>query len=100
MKKFIILVVLVISMALVGAAMATPKGKSASFDTKMGAVTFSADTHAAAGLKCNSCHSSIFPMKAGAAFAAPHKTDASCGSCHNGDKAFSAKKDCKMCHKK
>lgn len=100
MKKIIVLVVLIISIALVGSALAVPKGKSASFDSKMGAVTFSGDTHAAAGLKCNSCHAGIFPMKAGSAFAAPHKTDASCGACHNGDKAFSVKKDCKMCHKK
>ncbi len=100
MKKLIVLVVMIISIALVGSAMAIPKGKSATYDTKMGAVTFSGDTHAAAGLKCNNCHSGIFPMKPGSAFAAPHKNDASCGACHNGDKAFSAKKDCKMCHKK
>ena len=100
MQKLILLVVLIMSIALVGTAIAMPKGKSVTYETKMGAVIFSGDTHAAAGLKCNGCHSGIFPMKAGIAFAAPHKTDASCGACHNGDKAFSSTKDCKMCHKK
>ena len=101
MKKLIVLLVVILSLALVGMAMAVPKGKSASFDSKMGAVTFSGDTHSgAAGLKCKDCHPGIFQMKAGVTFAAPHKIGDSCGACHNGDKAFSVNKDCKSCHKK
>ena len=30
----------------------------------------------------------------------PHKVGEACGTCHNGEKAFSVKKDCKRCHKK
>lgn len=48
---------------------------------------------------CKACHSSIFPMK---------RTDSmtqteilagkSCGECHNGQEAFSAKDNCERCH--
>ena len=100
MKKLIVLLVVILSIALVCAAFAMPKGKTVEYGNKMGNVTFSGATHADAGLKCNNCHSGIYPMKAGAKFAAPHKVGESCAACHNGDKAFSAKKDCKMCHKK
>jgi c(7)-type cytochrome triheme protein len=100
MKKLIVLLVVLLSVALVAGAMAQPKGKTVVFETKMGNVDFSGDTHADAGLKCNDCHPAMFPMKAGSSFAAPHKETESCGACHNGTKAFSSKKDCKMCHKK
>ena len=100
MKKLIVLVVVILSLALVGAALAVPKGKSTSYDSKMGAVTFSGDTHAGAGLKCNDCHTGIFKMKAGVSLAVPHKIGEGCGSCHNGEKALSVRKDCKSCHKK
>ena len=66
----------------------------------MGAVMFSGDTHAGAGLKCKDCHTGIFKMKAGVSIAVPHKTGENCGACHDGAKAFSVKKDCKSCHKK
>lgn len=101
MKKLMVLIVVILSVALVGAAFAVPMGKTASFETKMGTVTFDGGTHAKAGLKCNNCHPKLFPMKkGGASYAAPHSTDVGCGTCHNGEKAFSVKKDCKMCHKK
>ncbi len=101
MKKLVILLVVILSItALAAIAMAVPGGKSVTYDATFGAVTFSSDSHLAAGLKCDDCHPDIFPKRAGAAYTASHKLGESCGVCHNGNKAFSATKDCKMCHKR
>ena len=54
MKKLTILVSIILCVALVGSAMALPKGKTAEIDTKMGKVVFSGDTHSVN--KCNECH--------------------------------------------
>jgi c(7)-type cytochrome triheme protein len=101
MKKLIVLIVVILSVSLIGAAFAVPKGKSVSIETKMGLVVFSGDVHANAEVACKDCHSGLFEMKKGTiAFVAPHKTGQSCGSCHNGERAFSVRRDCKVCHKK
>ncbi len=101
MKKVILLVVLIIGIALVGSAFAIPAGKVKVLETKMGTVTFSSDAHVAKGLNCMDCHKSIFKMAKGSLKQPiPHKIGEACGSCHNGTRAFSVKKDCKQCHKK
>ncbi len=102
--KAILFVVLVLSVALFGTAFALPKGKVKVIETpKMGgtSVTFSSDVHVAKGLKCMDCHKSIFKMAAGSLKQpVPHKIGEACGTCHDGTKAFSVKKDCKLCHVK
>ena len=102
MKKIAILVTLLIAVAFIGTAMATPKGKSTIYENKFGKVEFSSDAHgAAAGLKCTDCHPKMFPMKKDSTnMPTPHKIGESCGVCHDGERAFSQKKDCKACHKK
>lgn len=101
MKKLILLMVLVICVALVGAAFALPAGKTKVVETKMGNVTFSGDAHKAKGIGCMDCHKSTFKMAAGAlAMPVPHKAGEACGTCHNGDKAFSVTSACKNCHVK
>ena len=101
MKKVILLVVLIICVALIGSAFALPAGKTKVVETKMGNVTFSADVHKAAGIGCMDCHKSLFKMAADAlAMGVPHKAGDSCGTCHNGTKAFSVTSACKNCHVK
>lgn len=79
-------------------------GMSGPKPVKMGkddtAVTFKHETHTK-GMKCDSCHTTIFPMKAGVskvAFA-DHGKDKSCFVCHNGKKA-SDWSNCAKCHAK
>ena len=102
--KVILFVVLMLSLALVGTVFAMPPKKVKVVETpKMGGttVTFSSDIHVAKGLKCKDCHTKVFQMKKGELKQpVPHKTGEACGTCHNGERAFSVKKDCKRCHKK
>jgi c(7)-type cytochrome triheme protein len=104
MKKIAILVTLIVALSFATGAVAVMKGKSMTFETKMGNVTFASDTHAEkAGLKCNDCHTKIYPYKKGSAsLKVPHTVGDSCGLCHNGEKAFSQvdSAKCGMCHKK
>lgn len=103
MKKTVIFMVLLISVALIGNAFAVSPGKSVPYDSKMGKVTFDGKTHADAGLKCADCHPKMFQMKKGTfKMDVPHKAGANCGACHDGTKAFSQMDaaNCKKCHKK
>ena len=55
-------------------------------------------------LECSDCHSGIFSMKIGSSIAntdftmAAFKDGKYCGSCHNGDDAFSSSTQCESCH--
>lgn len=107
-KKILALAVVVMaSIALVaGVALAVPSGKTVVFEVK-GAekVTFDGKSHADKGLKCNDCHTKIFPMKkspAGTYTMEKMNKGENCGACHNGTKAFktSDAANCAKCHKK
>lgn len=106
MRLTVLLLTLIVAIAFVGSAMATPPGKSVEYPGgDQGVVTFSGDTHGAKqGLKCNDCHPKPFAMKKGAfkETKEDHGKDVFCGVCHNGTKAFGQKdeKDCGKCHKK
>ncbi|MGE5300868.1 MAG: cytochrome c3 family protein [Acidobacteriota bacterium] len=93
-----------IALAFVGSALAVPAGKTVEFkDGAMGKVIFDGKVHADKGLKCNDCHTKIFPMKKSEKLTmAAMNEGKECGTCHNGEKAFSVKdaKDCAKCHKK
>lgn len=106
MRIAILLSILVVTIAFVGGAMATPPGKTVEYeDTWAGKVIFDGTTHGPdKGMKCPDCHPTLFPMKK-----APKGTynmddmvaGKNCGACHNGTKAFSSKTfaDCGKCHK-
>ena len=67
-------------------------GKTVEFDGKgAGKVTFKGDSHKA--FKCNDCHPALFKMKKGADVLTMKEMNAgkSCGTCHNGTKAFDVK---------
>lgn len=103
MKKMLLSVVLLLCFA--AAAVAVPAGRTLEFDkSPMGTVTFSGEIHKEAGVTCKECHNKdVFPkMKKGTV---EIKMDAIyagqlCGKCHNGERAFEAKKSCTKCHKK
>ncbi len=101
MKKLMaVLVSALFLFGLVGGAMAVGTGKKLEFEEKTnGKVIFDGKSHADAGLKCNDCHTKIFPMKKGTLNLADMKAGKSCGACHDGKKAF-AVTECAKCHKK
>ncbi|MEW5745300.1 MAG: c(7)-type cytochrome triheme domain-containing protein [Nitrospirota bacterium] len=105
MKRFTLLVAVVIAVACAGTVMAVAPGKTVEYPGgPQGKVVFSGKTHADAGLKCNDCHTKVFPMKKGSfkMTREDHGKDIACGVCHNGTKAFGMTdaKDCSKCHKK
>jgi len=109
MKYLTALLVVIIAIVFVGSAMAVPSGKTVEFaGGPMGKVVFDGKVHGGAGLKCNDCHTKIFPMKGpgkegAAAFKmADIKAGKFCGVCHDGKKAFNASDaaNCSKCHKK
>jgi c(7)-type cytochrome triheme protein len=90
-----------------GKAFAQAKGPADfAFDGKdKGEVTFSHEKHLAKGAKCTDCHTKIFKMTKGQR-SAPKMADMeggqACGTCHNGQAAFSVKDQatCTKCHQK
>ncbi len=104
MKKFLVLTLAVVIVAVAAVAFAVPPTKTLEFESKMGKVTFSGKVHADKGLKCADCHPAVFKMKKGAdAMTMKDMNEGKfCGHCHNGTKAFSVKEaaNCAKCHKK
>jgi c(7)-type cytochrome triheme protein len=104
MKKTVLAVVILVIVAFVGSALAVPPGKTVEFaGGSAGKVVFDGKVHADKGLKCNDCHTKIFPMKKGGKYTmAEMNAGKQCGECHNGTKAFktSDAATCAKCHKK
>jgi len=67
--------------------------------TSLGEAFFDHEFHLGM-FKCADCHTKIFKYKKGASSAtmAQMEAGASCGTCHNGNDAFSVKDDCVKCH--
>lgn len=104
MKKIALLLSVLVFCA-VTSAIAVPPKKTLTFDkSPMGPVVFSGTIHKDAGLKCKDCHNKeMFPkMKKGTVKITMKKIYSSelCGKCHDGGRAFAAKKNCKRCHVK
>lgn len=104
MKKLTLLLCVLV-LGVVTAALAVPPGKTLTFDkSPMGPVVFSGTIHKDAGVSCKECHNpDMFPkMKKGTVEITMAKIYAGelCGKCHNGTRAFEAKKNCTRCHKK
>ena len=104
MKKTVLAVVVLVIVAFVGSAFAVPPGKTVEYvGGNAGKVVFDGKSHADKGLKCNDCHTKIFPMKKGGKYTmADMDAGKNCGECHNGTKAPSSKDaaKCGSCHKK
>lgn len=104
MKKLLLLVAVLVFVT-VSAAVAVPAGKTLKFDkSSMGNVDFSGQVHKDAGVSCKECHNKeMFPkMKQGTVQITMDRIYAGelCGTCHNGTRAFEAKKSCNRCHVK
>lgn len=106
MKITVLLLTVLVAVALVGTAIAAPKGKTVEFPGgPMGKVVFDGTVHADKGLKCKDCHTDPFPMKKPGAegsvkVKAPHKAGETCFKCHDGKTAFASENNCAKCHKK
>ncbi len=104
MRQCIGVMVIILVFAFARDARAIQPGKTVTWNTGMGKVTFDGKNHADAGMKCLDCHSKIFKMKKGSTSMSMSDITAGrfCGKCHNGAKAFSAKDkaNCGECHKK
>jgi len=107
MKNILVLAVaVVLTLALAVSSFAVPAGKTVELDgTGAGKVVFDGKVHADKGAKCADCHQSgLFKMKKGGDTITMKDMNEgkSCGACHNGTKAFSAKEaaNCAKCHKK
>ena len=103
MNKLLVSACVMLTVATV--ALAVPSGKELNFEkSSMGTVTFSGKIHKEAGVKCKECHNKdMFPKyKQGTVEIKMDKIYAGelCGKCHNGNRAFEAKKNCNRCHKK
>lgn len=104
MKKTMLLLLILVFFAAT-AVIAVPAKKTLTFDkSSMGSVEFSGKVHKDAGIKCKECHNKeMFPkMKQGTVEITMKQIYAGdlCGKCHNGARAFAAKKSCKRCHVK
>jgi len=104
MKLLIALLTFAVAVMFVGSAIAVPPGKTVEYaGSAMGKVVFDGKIHVDKGLKCNDCHTKIFPMKKAAKITmADMNAGKFCGECHNGTKAFASKDpaNCTKCHKK
>lgn len=102
-KTMLLLLVLVFCVAT--AVIAVPAKKTLTFDkSSMGSVTFSGKVHKDAGISCKECHNKemFTKMKQGTVEITMDKIYAGelCGVCHDGTRAFAAKKSCNRCHVK
>lgn len=98
-----------LALALAGHVAAQPKAPADfTFDQgkdSPGKVTFSHEKHLTKKPKCTDCHTKIFKMKRGTTpdfTKAKMKQGQNCGTCHNGQEAFSVndQASCSKCHKK
>ena len=105
MKRMSFMVCMLLVTVLATNVLAVPKGKTLTFDkARMGAVTFDGTQHNGIAKGCRECHNpELFPkMKKGTVTIKMKNIYAGeqCGFCHNGERAFKAKGNCKRCHKK
>lgn len=108
MKIGALAMVSVTVIALTTGVFAAPPGQDLQWDTTLGVVTFSSQSHASAGNDCTACHdltggeAGIFPMTHGSAKVtmAEMNEGKGCGACHNGDTAFATADpaNCMNCH--
>lgn len=102
MKKLFVVQALLLAVVPTS-AFATVGGGDITLKNTGGDVVFSHDAHVAGvGQKCRECHPNLYtnPGQHKAVTMKAMQKGKSCGTCHNGKKAFSVKGDCAKCHKK
>jgi c(7)-type cytochrome triheme protein len=103
MRFGVIILSLFILVAFAVSAFAVGSGKKVEYaGGSAGKVIFDGKSHAEKS-KCTDCHTKIYPMKKGPSLTmAEMNAGKSCGTCHNGEKAFKTndQANCNKCHKK
>ncbi len=100
MRTLTLALVVLVTVAFVGSALAVGPGKTVEMaGGSEGKVVFKGDTHKVN--KCPECHPKLFQMKKGQfkMVKADHVPGKLCGTCHDGTKAFAQDAaNCKKCH--
>ena len=99
MKNSIVIALLLASTPVLAAV----GGGDITLKNKGGDALFSHSTHVEGmALACTDCHDKLYLSKGQhkAVTMKQMRSGKSCGTCHNGKKAFSVKGDCVKCHKK
>ena len=104
MSRSSVVMVAVIMVFCASSVQAIQPGKTVTWETPMGKVTFDGKNHADAKVGCLDCHSKIFKMKKGSTVFSMADINAGkfCGKCHNGKRAFASNDpgNCEICHSK
>jgi c(7)-type cytochrome triheme protein len=100
MKILVVILAVALASGVVTIAQAVPPGLTVEFDGKgEGRVVFSGTTHADEDMHCTSCHMAKFDVSRAAQISwADHRADQFCFTCHNGERAFAARRNCAQCH--
>lgn len=96
----IMIAAVVLAAGLAGRALAVPPGLAIEFDGKgEGKVAFEGAKHTGKGMHCSNCHMDIFYVSRNSQITrADHKRKVACFTCHDGERAFAARKNCERCH--
>ena len=83
-----------------GLVWAVPPGLTVEFDGNgEGKVTFAGARHTGKGMHCSNCHMDVFYVSRSSQITrADHKRKVFCFACHDGERAFAARKNCERCH--
>jgi c(7)-type cytochrome triheme protein len=100
MRTVLVLVAIVLAAGVVRFAQAVPPGMTLEFDgAREGKVTFQGDVHSGTGMYCADCHMAIFDVsRASQITRRDHNQEVYCFTCHNGETAFAARRNCTTCH--
>jgi len=95
-----VLAVVILAVGLVDLARAVPPGFTLEFDGNgEGKVVFEGAKHTGKGMHCSNCHMDVFYVSRNSQITrGDHKRKVACFTCHDGERAFAARKNCERCH--
>lgn len=100
MKLLLVMIALLVAVGGIRFAQAVPPGFELEFEApRQGKVTFRGDVHSGTGMYCADCHMAIFDVARSAEITQrQHNQEVYCFTCHNGEMAFAARRNCDSCH--
>lgn len=100
MRGLVVVVAMVLTGGVFTIAQAVPPGLTLDFDGgEEGKVVFSGSKHSDEGMHCSTCHMATFDVSRASQITWPdHRGEQFCFSCHNGEKAFAPRRNCRQCH--
>ena len=92
--------IVMLGVGLASLAWAVPPGFTLEFDGNgEGKVTFEGAKHTGKGMHCSNCHMDVFYVSRNSQITrGDHKRKVACFTCHDGERAFAARKNCERCH--